>query len=626
MSKIINVGRVTSYADAVAGGYQGTREEWEIVLANLGTTAAEVEANRQAVAEDKAAVERDVTTVEEYKDAAAQSAASSAQSADNAHTDALAATEAKEAAQTAQGIAVEAKEAAAASRTAAESARTEAETAKTAAAGSALAAQNAATTATTQAGAASDSATAAAESARTLTIDATLTQTGQAADAKAAGDAVADLKSAISADAYLGNLCYYGSISYGQVLSSGANGTTSASESSNTTDFIDVTNIKLIYGNATTGGRYWFYKADKTPIDENTRTGKLPSGQELIPNSGVHFVEVPSSAVYFRISFPNDAPNNLYISGTNMYESFLENKIHEEIDNTYKYKNTITDFNTATKIGLYGFGSLSTVQNRPENFGHVSGQLYVMEAPSYSYQYAVRSSDGSVWMRIYQKSDGTFRDWILITGIANHATACIIGASIEAGTTHEWANPSVAHIDASKAYLTVALQNNGVTVTNLSHGGMGFVRTSSSGGYTARGIVDDTDFTKFESIYICLGGNDWNHNQPLGLPTDNVGDLTVCGQLKYVIEKIYASSPTIKIFVKNIDRDNVTNTADVPYTRSELQDAMEEVCNLYGVEMITLGAIANRYNKVMIYPDGIHPTAAIMALMAKDTTGRITFK
>jgi len=168
MSRTINVGRVTSYADAVAGGYTGTREEWEIVLANLGTTAAEVEANRRAVAEDKAAVEGDVTTVGEYKDAAAQSASEAAQSAESAHTDALAATAAKEAAQTAQGIAEEARADAVSAKGAAESAQTEADTSASAAAGSALVAQNAAQTATTQAGAASDSATAAAASAASV--------------------------------------------------------------------------------------------------------------------------------------------------------------------------------------------------------------------------------------------------------------------------------------------------------------------------------------------------------------------------------------------------------------------------------------------------------------------------
>lgn len=193
MSRTINVGRVTSYADAVAGGYTGTREEWEIVLANLGTTAAEVEANRQAVAQDKAAVEGNVTTVGEYKDAAAQSASEAAQSAANAHTDALAATAAKEAAQTAQGIAVEAKEAAAASRTAAESAQSEADTSASAAAGSALAAQNAAATATTQAQAAAQSeANADADAQATAADRASVAQTlADIATAKAA--AISDI-------------------------------------------------------------------------------------------------------------------------------------------------------------------------------------------------------------------------------------------------------------------------------------------------------------------------------------------------------------------------------------------------------------------------------------------------
>lgn len=200
---VFNVGRVTSYADAVKGGYQGTREEWERDLANLGTTAAEVEANRQAVAEDKAAVEGDVTTVGEYKDVASAAAAAALQSAESAHTDALAATEAKEAAQTAQGLADEAKADAVSAKAAAESAQTEANASASAATEAALAAGNAATTATANAGAAADSATAAAasaaaaaESARTLTIDTTLTQEGQAADAKAVGENITNLKSA----------------------------------------------------------------------------------------------------------------------------------------------------------------------------------------------------------------------------------------------------------------------------------------------------------------------------------------------------------------------------------------------------------------------------------------------
>lgn len=218
---VFNVGQVTSYADAVKGGYTGTREEWERDLANLGTTAAEVEANRQEVAEDKAAVQENLTTVETYKNSAEQSASEALQSAENAHTDALAATAAKEAAQTSQGIAEEARTDAVSAKTSAESAQTAANASAAAATEAALAAGNAAQTATAQADAASDSATAAAasaaaaaESARTLTIDTTLTQAGQAADAKKTGDEITDLKSAINLKTFIIPYCLYWGHSY----------------------------------------------------------------------------------------------------------------------------------------------------------------------------------------------------------------------------------------------------------------------------------------------------------------------------------------------------------------------------------------------------------------------------
>lgn len=204
--KRIDVGVVTAFAEAkrAATPYPYDREKFRQDLANLGTTAAEVEANRQEVADNTQAVADDKADVEADKASVEQSAAAAAQSAENAHTDALAATAAKEAAETAKGIAVEAKEAAASSKTGAENARTEADTSAEAAAGSALVAGEAAQTAAAaaqsasgSAAAAAQSAEAAAESARTLTIDTTLTQAGQAADAKKVGDKITDLKSAV---------------------------------------------------------------------------------------------------------------------------------------------------------------------------------------------------------------------------------------------------------------------------------------------------------------------------------------------------------------------------------------------------------------------------------------------
>lgn len=165
MSKIINVGRVTAYADAVKGGYQGTREEWESDLANLGTTAAEVEADRQEVAANTAAVATDKGIVEGYKDAANLSAQASAASAGAAHTDALAATAAKEASETAQGLAESAKDSAVAAKGGAETAHGAAEAAVTQASGYADNASGSATAAAGSATAAAAAATAAAGSA-----------------------------------------------------------------------------------------------------------------------------------------------------------------------------------------------------------------------------------------------------------------------------------------------------------------------------------------------------------------------------------------------------------------------------------------------------------------------------
>lgn len=203
MSKIINVGRVTAYADAVKGGYQGTREEWESDLANLGTTAAEVEADRQEVAANTAAVATDKGIVEGYKDAANLSAQASAASAGAAHTDALAATAAKEASETAQGLAESAKDSAVAAKGGAETAQGAAEAAVTQASGYA---DNASGSATAAAGSATAAAGSATDAAASATAAAGSADEAEAVlesipeDYSTLSNDVTDLKSAISYD------------------------------------------------------------------------------------------------------------------------------------------------------------------------------------------------------------------------------------------------------------------------------------------------------------------------------------------------------------------------------------------------------------------------------------------
>ena len=222
---------------------------------------------------------------------------------------------------------------------------------------------------------------------------------------------------------------------------------------------------------------------------------------------------------------------------------------------------------------------------------------------------------------------------------ADKPRSVIIGASIEAGTTHETSTSS-AVINASKAYLTVALQRNGHEVTNLSEGGMGFVRQSQHSSNYFRTIVDNTDFSNYDCCWISLGTNDWNYNLTLGSVDDSSGANTVCGQLKYGIEKIMQSNPWCKIYVKmpeirgskgdisTIWGWNAKNTATVPYTQAEMEASLEAVCSAYNIQ--TYGkrgsSIVNALNLETVLPDKTHPSVKTMALMADAMTGAIPYK
>lgn len=182
---ILNVGKVTAYADAVAGGYTGTREEWEEALAGIGSEAVAALAAKNAAEAAQTAAETAQSAAETAAGAAGTAASSAADDASGAHIDALAATAAKEAAQTAQGLAEGAKASAIAAKGAAETAQGKAEDAQEAA--------EAAQTAAETAQAAAETAETNAETAQTGA------ETAQAA-AEAVLESIPEDYSAMSAD------------------------------------------------------------------------------------------------------------------------------------------------------------------------------------------------------------------------------------------------------------------------------------------------------------------------------------------------------------------------------------------------------------------------------------------
>ena len=194
MSKFI--GLVSAYAYAKSKGYTGTEEEFAILMAEYASvTETAVEAVRIATesAQSAAAASSDVNK------AAATVTQQAAQVHDDAETSSESAATASEAKETAVDKALDSEAWAVGTRdgedvgTSDPAYHNNAKYYAESVSASAQTASNAAQTATTKAGEAQASASAAAESARTLTIDATLTQSGQAADSKVVGDAVEEI-------------------------------------------------------------------------------------------------------------------------------------------------------------------------------------------------------------------------------------------------------------------------------------------------------------------------------------------------------------------------------------------------------------------------------------------------
>ena len=212
MAVIKDLGAVTAYASAVEGGYTGTKEEFETLMASYATVAEEAaesaESASQSATQAGASAQTATTKASEASTSATQASASATSASQSASTATAKASEASASASTASTKADEASASASTASTKANEASqsattasskaseasasaTSAQTAQTAAEGSATTAQTAAQTATQKAAEA-------AESARTLTIDTTLTQSGQAADAKKTGDEITSLKSGLN--------------------------------------------------------------------------------------------------------------------------------------------------------------------------------------------------------------------------------------------------------------------------------------------------------------------------------------------------------------------------------------------------------------------------------------------
>ena len=117
------------------------------------------------------------------------------------------------------------------------------------------------------------------------------------------------------------NLWSIGTILEGYYLLSNT-GVPSNRSGYNTTDFIPVEDISVIYGR---GLRYWFYDENKTAISD--ATGILNNKPVLIEGKTFHYITVPEGAKYFRICQNMSTLAQYYLYGATAYDTFIYNSI-----------------------------------------------------------------------------------------------------------------------------------------------------------------------------------------------------------------------------------------------------------------------------------------------------------
>ena len=225
-------------------------------------------------------------------------------------------------------------------------------------------------------------------------------------------------------------------------------------------------------------------------------------------------------------------------------------------------------------------------------------------------------------------------DWIRVGNNKSNNNYLALGDSI----TYGYLPSGRASLPYPKAIATAL----GLNVEYGAQTGAGFIYPN--GEITAMSIVDfyckqghDYDFNRYNLVTIAFGTNDYGNNYPLG----DINDLyptnkTVCGAVNYCIDKIYSNNPKINlVFILPINACDVgtaeTNyrygtVNEAGYTLIELCNKIKGICDKYGINYIDNShSVVNKMNVDKgIFVDRLHPTNEFYKILGQYYTGKIS--
>lgn len=215
---------------------------------------------------------------------------------------------------------------------------------------------------------------------------------------------------------------------------------------------------------------------------------------------------------------------------------------------------------------------------------------------------------------------------------------CAMGDSITEGHISyldETTQTAAYKVSTPDAWAYKMAERKNWELTNYGIGGTGYIRGTSNRAWEVAATID---FNNFDLVTLAFGVNDWKNNCVLGSIGDSFDTpTTIYGGMRKTIETIIASNPLCKIYVItpincSAKGDESTNWGlGSAYsnngTLEDIFNAIKEVCEYYGIEMIdmTHSSIINRKNIKTCLLDNVHPTADTHTVMARELGAKIKF-